>query len=125
VALRIKSKQFMDAITAFAEQIKAFEESLLLLTCKLTGIKPTFNIGVDSRFSSVDISEAIQNASTILSMLKTIDPKSQTQKEIMKYIISNAIAFSPDVQALIFDDLDKASMDIPTIEPKQEIIPKE
>lgn len=125
VALRIKSKQFMDAITAFAEQIKAFEESLLLITCKLTGIKPNFNISVDSRFSSVDISEAIQNASTILSMLKTIDLKSQTQREIMKYVISNAVAFSPDVQALIFKDLDSVAAEIPLIEQKQEIPPTE
>ena len=125
VALRIKSKQFMDAITAFAEQIKTFEESLLLITSKLTGIKPNFTIGVDSRFSSVDISEAIQNASTILSMLKTIDLKSQTQREIMKYVISNAVAFSPDVQALIFKDLDSVAAEIPLADPKQEIVPTE
>lgn len=120
LALRLKSRDFENAVKRFAKQLSEFENSLLELTALMLGIEFNSELMISDKFSMQDVSETLQNALTLISLSNEIEAPQEVKKELYKFILDNALPLQKDKKDKIFAALDKTET-APVVTPKEDI----
>lgn len=120
LALRLKSRDFENAVKRFAKQIKSFELALLELTAKMTGEDFDSEVSINEKFSMQDVSETLQNAITLISLSNEIGAPEEVKKELFKYVLDNALPLQKDKREKIYEILDTTKSQVDLNQGKKE-----
>lgn len=119
-ALTVKSREFENAVRAFAKELEKFEQKLLEVSSKVLGIQgaPQFKVTYPTRFSPIDIGSALQNAKIVLDLSDKYNLGATAVEEALTFIVSNALTLNEEVSSKIIKEI-KAGLARPQVSEQQ------
>lgn len=109
IALRIKSRDFENAVKRFAKQMQKFETKLLEISAIMAGVGLNYSVSYGNQFTMLDVSENLQNALVVLNLSKDIEIGQKAKLEAVKYLLQNALPLDQEVMKEVIASLEQAT----------------